>query len=748
MKPLFRFTAFRLGLMVTLGMVLLYYGAGQTGLERNLEAKTLDLRFRWRGIRSPGSQVVLVVIDDASIAELGRWPWSRRRFAALVRRLDAAGARVIAFNMLFTEPETSAAHDELRSLKATFEALHVSRQNPRLATFYRTLVAMTEAADPDREFARSIQNAGKVILAYAFEMTPAQPTEGGSPRPPPAFLARTAYRAMQHATPETSALVPHAVDVLPPIDRLGQRARTLGHINAGLDTDGALRYDYLVVAYAGAYYPSLPVQAVRLFLGLTPEEVRVQLGRGVQLGPRFVPTDRAMRLLVNYYGPRRTFPTYSAADVLQDRLPEALFHDKIVLIGGMAVGLGETFVTPFSSEFPGLEKHATVIANILQGAFLQRRGGTMLLDVLCLVFLGLAVGWVGSRFPLLPGWLCAVGFGGFYVMLNYLAFARLGLWINLTFPLATVICTQVAITIHRSLTEERQKRQIRRAFQYYLHPSVVEQVTQHPELLTLGGEERELTVLFSDIRGFTRLSEGLAPPELVRLLNEYLSAMTQVVLDDEGLLDKYIGDAIMAVYGAPITMSDHAYRACHTAVSMLERLRALRADWRARGFPAIDIGVGIHTGPMVVGNMGSDLRFDYTVMGDAVNLGSRLEGATKTYGTRIIVSESTWSQVSDRIATRELDVVRVQGKATPVRIFEVVGFPPLPAAQAQLIQQFERGLQAYRARQWQAARQCFEQVLARHADDRPSRLYLQRCAAFERTPPPANWDGVYGMQSK
>jgi CHASE2 domain-containing sensor protein len=412
MTRFFRFTAFRLSLVVTLGMLLLYYGVAQTGLERNLEAKTLDLRFRWRGVRSPGSQVVLVVVDDASIAELGRWPWSRRRFAALVRRLKAAGARVIAFNMLFTEPERSAAHAELRALKESFEALHLPRQEPGLDTFYQTLVTMTEGADPDREFAQSIRKAGNVTLAYAFELTAARHTGVASPRPPPAFLSRTAYRAIQHASPATTAPLPHALGVLAPIDRLGRQARTLGHINAGLDTDGALRYDYLVVAYAGAYYPSLPVQVSRLYLGLSPEEVKVQLGRGLHLGPRFVPTDRAMRLLVNYYGPQRTFPTYSAADVLRDRLPKTLFRDKIVLIGSMAVGLGDTFVTPFSSEFHGLEKHATVIANILQGAFLQRQGDMVLLDVLCLVLLGLVVGWLGSRLPLLPGWLCAVGCGG------------------------------------------------------------------------------------------------------------------------------------------------------------------------------------------------------------------------------------------------------------------------------------------------------------------------------------------------
>jgi adenylate cyclase len=255
-------------------------------------------------------------------------------------------------------------------------------------------------------------------------------------------------------------------------------------------------------------------------------------------------------------------------------------------------------------------------------------------------------------------------------------------------------------------------------------------------------------VLFSDIWDFTSISERLTPEALVQLLNEYLSAMTHLVFEDDGLLDKYIGDALMAVYGAPLAMPDHAYRACHTALRMLERLQTLQPHWRERGFPEIDIRIGINTGTMVVGNMGSDLRLAYTAMGDAVNLGSRLESVNKTYGTHIIIGESTWEQVQDRIATRELDAVRVAGKATAVRIFEVMGFAPLPTAQQNLIQHFTQGLQAYRAQQWERAIDCFWQTLALKPDDRPSQLYIQRCETFKRLPPSPAWDGVYSMPTK
>jgi adenylate cyclase len=298
------------------------------------------------------------------------------------------------------------------------------------------------------------------------------------------------------------------------------------------------------------------------------------------------------------------------------------------------------------------------------------------------------------------------------------------------------------------MTEERQKRLIRRAFQYYLHPMIVEQVSQHPDLLKLGGQARELTVLFSDIRGFSSIAETLSPERLVRLLNEYFTAMTEVVFKHNGLLDKYIGDGIMAVYGAPLPAEDHAFQACSTALDMVTALRTLQRRWRGEGLPHVDIGIGINTAVMVVGNMGSELRFDYTVMGDGVNLASRLEGANKEYGTTIIVSESTWAQVKDRLAMRQLDIIRVQGKAQSTRIFEVLGPQPLTPDRAAMVGLFEAGLRAYQARRWEDARQLFQQTAAITAEDMPSRLYIQRCQMFMTTPPPPDWDGVYTMPTK
>jgi adenylate cyclase len=728
-------------------MVLLALGVTQSQLGRNLEAKALDFRFRWRGVKSPGARVVLVAIDDESIAELGRWPWSRQQFGTVVHRLQAAGVRVIVFDVLFLEPEVNATRDVLQGVQTTFASLQLSSLDARLAAFQRLLHTMAEAVDPDQQFATSLADAGNVVLAFSFAFAP-QTLSPAEPQPLPAFATRSAYRTLQHLSPEAVARLPQAVDILLPIDVLGQSAWALGHVQVAMDTDGTQRYEYPVVAYQDDYYPSLAVQTARLYLGLAPEEVRVQFGTGLQLGVHFIPTDEAMRLLVNYYGPQGTFPTYSVVDVLHGRVPETALRDKIVLIGGAAVGVGDTFVTPFSPALPGLERHATVMANILRGEFLHRREATILIDLACIVSLGLLVGWLSPKLPAHWPYIFACSLGGAYVGLNYLTFARAGLWVQLLMPLLTIGVTQGAITFYKARTEERQKRMLRRAFQYYLHPSVVEQVCQHPELLRLGGEAKDLTVMFSDIRGFSGIAEQLTPEELVRLLNEYLTAMTRLVLDDQGLVDKYIGDAIMAVYGAPLSLPDHAYRACHTALHMVRTLQTLQQHWRAQGLPRIDIGIGINSGPMVVGNMGSELRFNYTVMGDAVNLASRLEGANKTYGTRILISESTWEQVRDSVATRELDVIQVQGKTAPTRIFEVVGLPPLSAEQTTLVQRFEAALQAYKARRWDEALRLFQHVLETAPHDVPSQLYVHRCAEFQAAPPPPEWDGIYIMQTK
>jgi adenylate cyclase len=740
-------TAFGVSLLGTLALMALYGLSTHSTLMRNLEAKALDLRFQLRGVQPPTAPVTLVVVDDRSIAELGRWPWTRRRFAEVVQRLREAGAKVIGFDLLFAEAEVPAEHGMLQRFRQALETFGFPLQKPAQEAMQQALRQMEEAADPDLALAAAVREAGNVVLAFAVTVGPPLPHDQ-PPRAPPPYLARSAYRTLLAPAAGPSHLAVSGPGLLLPIASLGEAAAALGHVNLAFDSDGTPRYEYPVVPYAGAYYPSFAVQVVRQYLGLRPEEVKVAFGEGIQLGPLFIPTDESTRLLVAYVGPRGTFPSYAFVDVLQGRLPAAAFKDAIVLIGGAATGLSDTVVTPFSAALPGVERHATIIESILRQNFLHRRQATALIDLLCIVVMGLLVGWLSPRCPTFWGTLVAVGLAAAYLLANVAAFIYAGLWVNLLFPLFAVVLNQGGVTLFKFMTEERQKRLIRQAFQYYLHPAIVDQVSQHPHLLKLGGEARELTVLFSDIRGFSAIAETLSPERLVRLLNDYLTAMTQVVFQYGGLLDKYTGDGLMAVYGAPLPTDEHAFQACCTALDMVDALRALQARPSQAAMPRFRIGIGINTAVMVVGNMGSELRFDYTVMGDGVNLASRLEGANKEYGTTIIISEATWARVKDRLATRELDIIRAHGKAQPTRIFEVLGRHPLPPALLAMVQAFETGLSAYRARRWEEATRCFQRALDLAPGDPPSQLYLQRCKAFMAAPPPPDWDGVYAMTTK
>ncbi len=328
-------------------------------------------------------------------------------------------------------------------------------------------------------------------------------------------------------------------------------------------------------------------------------------------------------------------------------------------------------------------------------------------------------------------------------------FEEQGLWMNITYPVFNLVLVYLGITGYRYMTEEKEKKKIRGTFQLYLTGSVIEEMLKHPEKLKLGGEKKDLTVLFSDIRRFTSISEGMTPEALVKLLNEYLSHMTDVVFKYDGLLDKYIGDAIMAIWGAPLDQPDHVQRACHAGLGMMEELRKLCRKWGTEGLPLLNIGVGINTGPMVVGNMGSHRRFNYTVIGDSVNTGSRLEGLNKIYGTNIIISEMVYERVQNDFLVRELDLVRVKGKDRPVKIYELLGGTrKVSPEHSFLAKEFESALEEYRNRNWSRAQVACKDILARVPQDGPAKLYLERCSMLSGNPPPEDWDGVYTFTTK
>jgi adenylate cyclase len=731
-------------LVILIALVLFFIDAP---FLRFMELKALDLRMVSRGEMPSGGETVLVVIDEKSLSELGRWPWPRTTIAKLVDVLKGYGAKAVGFDIVFAEP------DENSSMKAVAELSHdVKNVGIGDSRLYGLLEQMQKAADTDAALAGSIEKAKNITLGYFFHITKKevghlteQQIAAGENE-----IANGRFQMIRAKKGADESLLIHAYAAQPNLPQISEAGENSGYFNAFPDSDGVIRWSPLVIKFRDNYYASLTLSLLVQYLEWPMLVLnRVEYGvENIRLDKVTIPTDESGRLLVNYLGPEKTFPHYAVSDILNGRISADKLKGKIVLVGATATGIYDMRVTPFSTVYPGVEIHATVIDNILHQNFLIHSGWTKFLDVCTIIVVGLIMGLAVPRMKAVAGIALSLALISAFVLANTAIFVRYNVWMNLIYPALTMMTIYLGITVYRYVTEEREKKKVRGAFQYYLTASVVNEILKDPSKLKLGGDKKNLSVMFSDIRGFTSISEKLSPEELVRLLNEYLTAMTDVVFKYDGLLDKYIGDAIMAVFGAPLDQPDHALRACRTGIEMMSELRRLREKWAAEGRPDVNIGVGINTGDMVVGNMGSEMRFDYTVMGDSVNLASRLEGTNKEYGTNIIISEFTYEIVKDDLLCRELDAVRVKGKKLPVRIFELLGDKKDAAQWQEFVGRFETGLAKYRTGLWDEAIAAFRGVLDVKPADFPAKLYIDRCEALKEHPPVGEWDGVFTMTKK
>lgn len=594
-----------------------------------LEQKTLDMRFLIRGAIVPGPETVIAAIDEKSINKLGRFPWPRSVWGRVVDRLTEEGAKVIVFDVFFTE---------------------------------------TENVESDDLFQRAIARNGRVILPVVFDFTEAGYKDSGFTDQRLDFMMPSSYSILKNTDESFEPF--KAKMVLPTLFRFSSVAKSLAHINMIPDADGTLRWEALAIDYNGDFYAPIGLQAAWIYRGLQKEDLMLDYQGQIGLGSTLIPTDQHGRMLINYRGPNNTFPMYSISDILDQTLPEGAFKDKIVLIGATAIGIYDLRVTPFSPNMAGIEKHASVVDNILRGDFIVHQEGLVLfLIFLFAILLGISIPRLGAKAGAL---LFLALFSGYIVGVYYL-FAAKGVWFNMVYPASALFFGYTSQTAYRFFTEERRARDIRRMFSSYVSKRIVDELIKDPSKAKLGGDRKEITVLFSDIRGFTSFSEKHQPEEVVKLLNEYLGAMTEIVFEYEGTLDKFVGDAIMALWGAPVGQPDHAERAARCALAMIDRLKKLQEKWKSEGKYVIDIGIGINTGEMVVGNMGAEgKKMDYTVIGDNVNLGARLEGLTRQYNNHIIMSEFTYEKVKHVVEVNELGSVTVKGKQKPVVIYDLV----------------------------------------------------------------------------
>ena len=732
------------------------------------EARTLDARFTFRGPRPVDPRIVIVAIDQATINRYG-YPFPRYRHARMLERVCGDGARAVGMDIAFPFPDRSSP---VAVLKQTEEQLKSAGQAADPGLFEK-VSELSRQVDSDLQFAAALKACGNVTLGHVFFHSESM-QEGLDPETIKEYnyvLGGHAYPQVKKvggerfkyfvADPDNTTRQFDAAGVEPNLRIFGDAAKSSGFMNGYADSDGIYRRAPFIIRYPEKvktqleenFFPSLAVQVTREYLKAGPQETIFWFNTNgpewLEMGNTKVPVDISGEVLVNYAGPSGTYPIYSLAEVADGKVPAGAFKDKIVYVGATAAGvISDIRPTPFQKQaYPGVEIHANVTDNILHGAFLKRGFPEELTDLWVLLFCGLVMGLVFVAMRPSLSWaaflVAACGVATFV----YLEFKWDQRWLSMIVPGLTLACNYVGVTSYRVIFEEREKRKVRGAFGMYVHPGLIGQMMKNPDLLRLGGEEVLMTVMFSDVRGFTGISERLTPTQLVLLLNEYLTAMSDVIMANWGTVDKYEGDAIMAFWGRPYPQSDHAARACRSCLQMMERLGELNGKWRSEGKQALDIGVGLNTGPMVVGNMGSNKRFNYTVMGDAVNLGSRLEGQNKEYGTHIIVSQGTYEEVREEFLCRELDLIRVKGKLKPVAIYELMG-PVTERQKCQpLLTVFADGLAAYRAGKFEEALQVFQEILSAYPNDGPAKLFAKRSGIYVEEPPPA-WDGVFVATSK
>ncbi len=731
-------------LMLNLSMMVVFalntVGVIQIGAISRLENFAYDQRVRWTMPNTQDTRIVVLDIDEKSLRALGQWPWRRDIMAQLVNKLfDRYKIETLGFDVVFAEPDDSAGLGQLELL---------AQGSLKDNTAYRQALAQIKPElDFDGAFASSLKGR-KVALGYVFRADPGGiGSIGQLPAPilPKEFVAPDSVAAV--VQPAFTANLP----------RLQNEAASAGFFNASplVDSDGVFRRISLVQQHQGALYENLAMAMARLAL----EEPAVGFNyaggepvfyalESLQLGPMRIPVDVDLGALIPYRGRQGSFPYVSAVDVLTDKAPVEALLGTMVIVGTTAPGLLDLRSTPVGEVYPGVEAHANMLSGILDGTIKERPAYTLGLSLSLIVVAGLILGLL---LPALgPLWASAVGLGAMLLWtgLNLYAWQHANLVLPLA-PLLLMLAAQYLLSMaYGFFIESRGKRQLSGLFGQYVPPELVGEMAKDPSAYSLAGESRELTVLFSDVRGFTSISEGLSPIELTELMNQYLSPMTQVIHHHRGTIDKYMGDAIMAFWGAPVADAAHASHAVQAALDMVAKLHTLQDGFKARGWPPVWIGVGLSTGEMTVGNMGSSFRMAYTVMGDAVNLGSRLEALTRVYGVDIIVSEVTKDQASDFVY-RELDRVRVKGKNLPVAIFEpICTRGQEDDGRLEELALYEKALTAYKQQDWPGALDAFQalqQLCPQHA---LYPMYAERVAYLQQNPPGTDWDGAFTFKTK
>jgi len=707
-------------LLISVVAILLALVIGQTTTFVSLEHDLLDYRFKMRGsLDISESPIIILAIDDQSDESTpARWPWPREYFAHVIENLIEAGVKAIGIDVIFEQADF----------------------NPG-------------GTQSDQKFADVLAQHDNIVLAGKLVVPPGRAD---------------------------------IVTLVPPYALFTETGVSWGLVSFDLDEDGFYRRYLVGQTYNDRIYDSFAVELLKIYKNLGPETVVENYDDHFQVGPYSIPKINSYSSIINYVGPSGSFPRYSFDSVLDDvdfdlildydldsfddpgdeelGLPPGLLasgklKDKIVLIGSTVVEHHDDFPTPFlqtrdeeghlvQSLTYGVEIHANMLQMILSENYLY--SFPYFWEIMLLVLLSALIFIITRYLPTFVGVFVTILLLILYFISAFILFGQWNTIIQIGTPILVIFLTFGGHTIYRYVLSQHEKKMITGAFSHYVPAKVVDQILSDPDKLSLGGDERVVTVMFTDVAGFTTISEKLSPSELVKLLNEYLTEMTEIVLAHDGIIDKYEGDAIMAEYGVPVPYDNHAFMACKSAVEMQKKLRKLREKWKNEGRPELRARIGINTGEVIVGNMGSRDVFDYTVMGDSVNLGSRLEGANKFYGTDIMISEFTYNFVKDEFYTRELDLIKVKGKDKPIKVFQLITYKKDKVSEdfLKMLDIYNKGIQHYKVQEWNDAIDCFESCLNIIPEDPPSVEYRSRCIEYKFNSPGPDWDGITVMTEK
>ncbi|MFC1679717.1 CHASE2 domain-containing protein [Elusimicrobiota bacterium] len=727
----------------------------------------------------PEAPVRIIDIDEESLKRIGQWPWPRTKLSDMIRRLNAAGAGVIAFDVVYAEPDRTSPS-------------RIASELPDTAEFRFFRDRLKTLPDHDRIFSQAIGEAGNVVLGFPFTggantVTPGTKTRIRFLTRQPAGAKSVSADALKEKTAGGASGENVWVDEVDPVDFLPdlyegatknldpieETAAGIGSFTSATDRDNIIRRVPILYRLRGKVYPSLAAEALRVALGARWYKAMAVVGDDafseyvdglyqvvIRPGDRSMPpvkilTESAgtIRLFDTGYRPERFIPAWK---IFEADFDASLVAGRILFVGTSAEGLKDLRGTPLNKHAAGVEVHAQIAEQVLLQKFLQRPAWAEKVEFFLFLLFGLLLIILQSRLG--PGWsfiLTAAAMIG-AVAGSWHAYADKHLLIDPVFPSLVIFAIYLSATVFNFLRTASEKKQVRGAFSRYMSPALVEQLADDPSKLKLGGETRELTLMFSDIRGFTTISEQFDAHGLTQFINQYLTPMTEIVLDRGGTIDKYMGDCIMAFWNAPLEDKDHVINACRAALDMRRDLNELNEVWKGeaeaegRKYIPIRAGIGLNTGPCCVGNMGSEQRFDYSVLGDDVNLASRLEGQSKAYGVDIVIGAKT-NEYAQAMATLELDLIRVKGKTVPVRIYTMLGDEETAATEdfRKLAEKHAAMIEAYRGQKWDEAdslvAECrkFDVPLAKFYD-----LYAARVKACREDPPAPDWDGVFTATTK